>query len=82
MPTVGKWTDETPDKPLTPAQRAALERQELALTVLINTLEAQKRAEEQKALRTAGCGTVLALVLGNAALWWWAIAQLVTLLEG
>ena len=75
MPTVGKWTDETPDKPLTPEQRAALEK-------LQAELKAQQQAAEQKALRTAGCGTVLVLVLGNVAIWAWAIAQLVTLLKG
>ena len=77
MPQVGKWTDETHDKPLTPQQRAALEK-------LQAELKAQQQAAQHVSAYTApgcGCGTGLLILraLCIVAGCWWAIAQLCAL---
>lgn len=41
-----------------------------------------EQLEEQKSIRTPGCGTGILLIAGNVAIWWWAIAQVCTLLRG
>jgi len=41
-----------------------------------------EQLEEQKSIRTPGCSTGVLLIVGNAAVWWWAVAQIVTAMRG